>query len=172
FGFIHESIRQLMLRKYSQELWQEVLTRSGFESGKENIINHYYSDADTYMLVDSVAVLTKMSREQVWELYGSFLIEYTMEIGWDELIRNMSPDLKSSTHTGEPLTSNIFDFNSHVPKELLVRGTPIMRIFEVNRPQIPIDFDNICNFINAVFVLQVKTSPTDMRRQQQQPQEE
>ncbi|PIO57177.1 heme NO binding protein, partial [Teladorsagia circumcincta] len=61
---------------------------------------------------------------------------------------------------------------SHVPKELLVRGTPIMRIFEVNRPQIPIDFDNICNFINAVFVLQVKTSPTDMRRQQQQPQEE
>ncbi|KAK6053786.1 heme NO binding protein [Cooperia oncophora] len=83
-----------MLRKYGEELWQEVLNRSGFESGKENIINHYYSDVDTYLLVDSVAVLTKMSREQVWELYGSFLIEYTMEIGWDELIRNMSPDLK------------------------------------------------------------------------------
>lgn len=30
-----------------------------------------------------------------------------------------------------------------------------MRIFEVTRPQIPLDFDSICNFINAVFVLQV-----------------
>ncbi|ETN71837.1 hypothetical protein NECAME_04581 [Necator americanus] len=54
---------------------------------------------------------------------------------------------------------------NHVPEELLSVGTPIMRIFEVNRPQIPFDFDNICNFINAVFVLQVKTSPTDMKRQ-------
>ncbi|VDO07575.1 unnamed protein product [Haemonchus placei] len=94
FGFIHESVRQLMLRKFGTELWQNVLTRAGFESGKENIINHYYPDSDTYLLVDSVAILTKMSREQVWELYGSFLIEYTMEIGWDELIRNMSPNLK------------------------------------------------------------------------------
>ncbi|ETN71836.1 heme NO binding protein [Necator americanus] len=94
FGFIHESIRQLMLRKYGDELWQEVLTRAGFENGKENVVNHYYSDSDTYSLVDSVAVITKMTREQVWEMYGSFLIEYTMEIGWDELIRSMSPNLK------------------------------------------------------------------------------
>ena len=35
-----------------------------------------------------------MNREQVWEMYGSFLIEYTMEIGWDELVRSMSPTLK------------------------------------------------------------------------------
>uniref|UniRef100_A0A1I8AUP7 HNOB domain-containing protein n=1 Tax=Steinernema glaseri TaxID=37863 RepID=A0A1I8AUP7_9BILA len=35
-----------------------------------------------------------MPREQVWEMYGSFLIEYTMEIGWDELVRTMSPNLK------------------------------------------------------------------------------
>ncbi|KAK5975287.1 Soluble guanylate cyclase gcy-35 [Trichostrongylus colubriformis] len=308
YGFIHESIRQLMLRKYGEELWQDVLNRAGFESGKENIINHYYSDSDTYSLVDSVAVLTKMSREQVWELYGSFLIEYTMEIGWDELIRNMSPNLKGfldnldalhyfidhvvykanlrgpsfrceesadgtiTLHyfTGRPglypivrgvlheVARRIFhididlsvtgrtqrtiqmmsgerteehvifliktvdqrrgsatdasstsmralDFSdqtlhmnavefaaalpyhvvfdehcrliqygkelaNHVPKELLVKGTPIVRIFEVNRPQIPFDFDNICNFINAVFVLQVKTSPTEMKRQQQQQQ--
>ncbi|KHJ88436.1 heme NO binding associated [Oesophagostomum dentatum] len=57
---------------------------------------------------------------------------------------------------------------NHIPKELLAVGTPIMRIFEVNRPQIPFDFDNICNFINAVFVLQVRTSPTDMRNQREQ----
>ncbi|EYC18640.1 hypothetical protein Y032_0027g1630 [Ancylostoma ceylanicum] len=231
-----------MLRKYGDELWQEVLTRSGFENGKENIVNHYYSDSDTYLLVDSVATLTKMTREQVWEMYGCFLIEYTMEIGWDELVRSMSPNLKGfldnldSLHyfidhvvykanlrgpsfrceenpdgsltlhyfTGRPglypivkenfgqaLRLNAADFcnalpyhvimdehchliqtgrelANHIPKELLAVGTPIMRIFEVNRPQIPFDFDNICNFINAVFVLQVKTSPTDMRKQREQ----
>ncbi|KAK6744884.1 hypothetical protein RB195_011541 [Necator americanus] len=304
FGFIHESIRQLMLRKYGDELWQEVLTRAGFENGKENVVNYYYSDSDTYSLVDSVAVITKMTREQVWEMYGSFLIEYTMEIGWDELIRSMSPNLKgfldnldslhyfidhvvykanlrgpsfrceenadgsitlhyftgrpglypivrgvlrevakrvfnidislnitgrtqrsvqmatgerveehvifvvktvdqgrdssSDASTAEPFSTsdnsdqslkmNATDFCAalpyhiimdehcrliqagkelinHVPAELLSVGTPIMRIFEVNRPQIPFDFDNICNFINAVFVLQVKTSPTDMKKQ-------
>ncbi|EYC06642.1 hypothetical protein Y032_0074g814 [Ancylostoma ceylanicum] len=296
-----------MLRKYGDELWMEVLNRSGFETGKENIINHYYSDADTYLLVDSVAALTKMTREQVWEMYGCFLIEYTMEIGWDELVRSMSPDLKGfldnldSLHyfidhvvykanlrgpsfrceenpdgsltlhyfTGRPglypivrgvlreVARRVFNIDisltitgrtqrsvqmasgerteehviflvktldqnresnsdsltagpppsienfdqtlkmnaaefctalpyhiimdehcrllqtgkelaNHVPKELLAVGTPIMRIFEVNRPQIPFDFDNICNFINAVFVLQVKTSPTDMRKQREE----
>ncbi|EYC18639.1 hypothetical protein Y032_0027g1630 [Ancylostoma ceylanicum] len=183
-----------------------------------------------------------MTREQVWEMYGCFLIEYTMEIGWDELVRSMSPNLKGfldnldSLHyfidhvvykanlrgpsfrceenpdgsltlhyfTGRPglypivkenfgqaLRLNAADFcnalpyhvimdehchliqtgrelANHIPKELLAVGTPIMRIFEVNRPQIPFDFDNICNFINAVFVLQVKTSPTDMRKQREQ----
>ncbi|KAK6059408.1 heme NO binding protein, partial [Cooperia oncophora] len=68
--------------------------RAGFEPGKENIVNHYYSDSDTYILVDAVSVTAKMTREQVWEMYGGFLIEYTMEIGWDDLIRSMSPNLK------------------------------------------------------------------------------
>lgn len=39
--------------------WRTVFrVRSGFESGKENIVNHYYKDSDTYLLIDSVSVLT------------------------------------------------------------------------------------------------------------------
>ncbi|VDP05487.1 unnamed protein product [Heligmosomoides polygyrus] len=53
---------------------------------------------------------------------------------------------------------------NHVPRDLLVPGTPLIRIFEINRPQIPLDFDSICNFINAVFVLQVKTTPMEFQR--------
>ncbi|TMS35786.1 hypothetical protein L596_003109 [Steinernema carpocapsae] len=307
FGFIHESIRQLMLRKYGEEFWMSVLERAGFESGKENIANHYYADSDTYVLVDSVSAMAKMPREQVWEMYGSFLIEYTMEIGWDELVRTMSPNLKGfldnldSLHyfidhvvykanlrgpsfrceenddgsitlhyftgrpglypivkgvlrevarrvfkmditlsvtgrtqrsvqmtTGERIEehvifhikatgtksdsspsggdsvvapqqvtenfdqgilrvtsldfSNCFPYHvivdqdcrivqvgmylyNHIPQELLEPGTPLLRVFEINRPQIPLDFDNICNFINAVFVLQVRNAPMEIRRQ-------
>ncbi|XGW33286.1 hypothetical protein V3C99_017612 [Haemonchus contortus] len=302
FGFIHESIRQLMVRKFGEDFWSKVLLRAGFEPGKENIVNHYYSDSDTYILVDAVSVTAKMTREQVWEMYGGFLIEYTMEIGWDELIRSMSPNLKGfldnldSLHyfidhvvykanlrgpsfrcednpdgsitlhyytgrpglypivkgvlkeaakrvfeldvalaitgrtqrsvqmaTGERIEEHVIflikplhpsdsgletlgnvgvrppqgndfkirltneDFIStfpyhfvvdqdcklvqagrelynYVPRDLLAPGTPLIRIFEINRPQIPLDFDSICNFINAVFVLQVKTTPIEFQR--------
>ncbi|KJH43122.1 heme NO binding protein [Dictyocaulus viviparus] len=68
--------------------------RAGLEPGKESIVNHYYPDSETYALVDAVCVIAKMSREEVWETYGGFLIEYTMETGWDELIQSMSPNLK------------------------------------------------------------------------------
>uniref|UniRef100_A0A914C088 guanylate cyclase n=1 Tax=Acrobeloides nanus TaxID=290746 RepID=A0A914C088_9BILA len=307
FGFIHESIHQMMVRRYGDDFWAEVLQRAGFESGKENIVNHYYPDADTYALIDSVSALAKIPREQVWESYGAFLIEYTMEIGWDELLRTMSPSLKGfldnldSLHyfidhvvykanlrgpsfrceenedgtitlhyftgrpglypivkgvlrevskriykvdvtitvtgrtqrsvqmsTGERLEEHVIflikghsksgeqnsdskgssiitrprspteyegavlrvsqsdfiaafpyhvivdrdcrlvqcgkDLFNHISRELLEPGTPLVRIFEINRPQIPLDFDNICNFINAVFVLQVRNAPMDMRK--------
>ncbi|VDM62010.1 unnamed protein product [Angiostrongylus costaricensis] len=318
FGFIHESIRQLMLRKFGEEFWSKVLERACFESGKENIVNHYYTDSDTYSLVDAVSVIARISREQVWEMYGAFLIEYTMEIGWDDLIRSMSPNLKGfldnldSLHyfidhvvykanlrgpsfrcednldgtitlhyytsrpglypivkgvlkeaskrifeldvnltttgrtqrsvqmaTGERIEEHViflikvlvvlfekqnkytfqpssangsgndslhnlgdqrpapgFDIKirlsrmdfittfpyhfvvdqdcklvqagralyNHIPRDLLASGTPLIRIFEVTRPKIPLDFESICNFINAVFVLQVKTTPIEFHK--------
>lgn len=43
-------------------------------------------------------------------------------------------------------------------------GTPVSRLFDVLRPHIPLDFENVKNFINAVFVLQVRTAPTELRR--------
>uniref|UniRef100_A0A914CWV4 guanylate cyclase n=1 Tax=Acrobeloides nanus TaxID=290746 RepID=A0A914CWV4_9BILA len=275
----------MMVRRYGDDFWAEVLQRAGFESGKENIVNHYYPDADTYALIDSVSALTKIPREQVWESYGAFLIEYTMEIGWDELLRTISPSLKGfldnldSLHyfidhvvykanlrgpsfrceenedgtitlhyftgrpglypivkekflnmsTGERLEEHVIfsikghstsgdpnpnskvssiitrpkspieydgsvlrvsqldfiaafpyhvivdrdcrlvqcgkDLFNHISRDLLEPLTPLVRIFEINRPQIPLDFDNICNFINAVFVLQVRNAPMDVRKQ-------
>ncbi|KAE9417651.1 hypothetical protein Angca_008883, partial [Angiostrongylus cantonensis] len=38
---------------------------------------------------------------------------------------------------------------------------------ELFRPQIPFDFDNICNFINAVFVLQVKSSASNINERRE-----
>ncbi|EGT60305.1 hypothetical protein CAEBREN_28377 [Caenorhabditis brenneri] len=318
FGFIHESIRQLICRNYGEDTWLQVLEKAGFENGKENIVNHYYSDTDTYVLVDSVSLVIKVTKDQVWEMYGAFLITYSMEIGWDELVRSMSPNLKGfldnldSLHyfidhvvykanlrgpsfrceensdgdlllhyfTGRPglyhivkgvvreVAKRVFDLDinlivqgrtqrsvhmnkwrksggacgvsykgeknigenrrdsdgshagllsstnanfpeilddtlqmtlddfsralpyhfvidesckmvqcgselhNHIPDELLKPGTPILRIFEINRPQIPLDFENICNFINAVFVLQVKTSPLKKKHMDAMSQEE
>lgn len=48
-------------------------------------------------------------------------------------------------------------FRKLIPYELLQFGVPLVRLFEIHRPQIPFDFDEILNFINAVFVLQLKS---------------
>ncbi|KAF7626010.1 Guanylate cyclase domain-containing protein [Meloidogyne graminicola] len=314
----------MMIRMFGEEFWKEAMHKAGFESGKENIINHHYPDSDTYKIVDSVSTLAKIPREEIWEMYGAFLIEYTMETGWDQMLRAMSQNLKvvykanlrgpsfrceenldktitlhyftsrsglypivkgvirevarrvftmeiSITVTGrtqrtvqmsagerveehvtfliklgqsrqaspineikdlenfeslqhhnnripsitnegvegelcilfnanklleEPLPSpyptwlsnqsSALDYsfsdwelrigkadfagllrNNHVAPELLQPGTPLVRIFEITRPQIPLDFESICNFINAVFVLQVRTSPLSLQQSQQ-----
>ncbi|CAD5214637.1 unnamed protein product [Bursaphelenchus xylophilus] len=55
----------------------------------------------------------------------------------------------------------------HISEEMLQPGTPISRIFEIHRPQITLEFENICNFINGVFVLQSRSIPLLVQNQQQ-----
>ncbi|ETN77381.1 heme NO binding associated [Necator americanus] len=287
-----------MLRKYGEEFWIKVLQRAGFESGKENIVNHYYSDSDTYVLVDAVSVIAISTMKIFHNLMifvvvvvhcGTFLkddlqseqgfldnldslhyfidhVVYKANLRGPSFRCEDNPDGTITLHyyTGRPglypivkgvlreaakrvfkldvvltitgrtqrsvqmatgerveehvifliKTANIQDSGSeslgnvgqrfqrendfkirltnedfistfpyhfvidqdcklvqvgrelynHVPRDLLARGTPLIRVFEVARPQIPLDFDSICNFINAVFVLQVKTTPMEFQR--------
>ncbi|VDO30310.1 unnamed protein product [Onchocerca flexuosa] len=48
-------------------------------------------------------------------------------------------------------------FYQHISMELLAPGTSLDHVFNIIWPQISFDFDKIHNFINAVFVLQLKT---------------
>ncbi|CAD5232583.1 unnamed protein product [Bursaphelenchus xylophilus] len=54
----------------------------------------------------------------------------------------------------------------HISEDLLVVGTPISRIFEIHRPQITLEYENICNFINGVFILQSRSIPLMVQKQQ------
>ncbi|KAH7704076.1 Protein GCY-36, partial [Aphelenchoides avenae] len=303
FGFIHDTIRVMVLRKYDEETWNKILDRAGFESGKENVVNHYYGDSSTYAIVDAISAIAKIPQEAIWEAYGEFIVGYLLEVGWDELLKTMSPTLlgfienldalhyfidhvvyktnlrgpnfrcernpdgtitlhyftgrsglypivqgilrtvakglygiditisltdrtqrhiqmasgdkfeehvtflikqvggqkvdvlsvpmeRPVTPTNEQIQQlclNQQDFAlacpyhfmidkddklvqwgkelyNHVSNDLLVTGTPVSRLFDVLRPHIPLDFENVKNFINAVFVLQVRTAPTELRR--------
>ncbi|VDO16921.1 unnamed protein product [Brugia timori] len=48
-------------------------------------------------------------------------------------------------------------FYRHISMELLAPGTPLECIFDIIWPQISFNFDNICNLISAIFILQFKT---------------
>ncbi|CAJ0596905.1 unnamed protein product [Cylicocyclus nassatus] len=59
----------------------------------------------------------------------------------------------------------------HISHELLALGTPVTKIFEIKWPQIPFDYKNICNSINAVFVLQAIESLEEKVRMQMKEKE-
>ncbi|CAD5228978.1 unnamed protein product [Bursaphelenchus okinawaensis] len=94
FGWIHESYRQLVTRKYGRDTWLKILEIAKFEDGTEREINKNYKDEDTFRLVAAMGSVIGIPIEEVWEAYGGFLIQFTMETGWDELLRAMSPDLE------------------------------------------------------------------------------
>ncbi|KAE9555580.1 hypothetical protein FO519_001251 [Halicephalobus sp. NKZ332] len=94
FGWVHESFRQLITRKYGKEIWLKILQQAKFEEGLEPEISRYYKDEDTLSIVNAFASVVGIPVEEVWEAYGGFLIQFTMETGWDQLLRAMAPDLE------------------------------------------------------------------------------
>ncbi|CEF69838.1 Adenylyl cyclase class-3/4/guanylyl cyclase domain and Heme-NO binding domain and Haem NO binding associated domain and NO signalling/Golgi transport ligand-binding domain-containing protein [Strongyloides ratti] len=94
FGWIHESFRQLVYRKYGRDVWLKILEIIKFEEGSECEISHYYKDEDTMKIVNAMANVIGIPIEEVWEAYGGFLIQFTMETGWDELLKALSDNLE------------------------------------------------------------------------------
>ncbi|CAD5223129.1 unnamed protein product [Bursaphelenchus okinawaensis] len=54
----------------------------------------------------------------------------------------------------------------HISEDLLTPGTPISRVFEIHRPQVTLEYENICNFINGVFILQSRSIPLMVQKNQ------
>ncbi|KAH7728103.1 GCY-35 protein [Aphelenchoides avenae] len=64
------------------------------EEGTESIINKCYRDEETFRLIAAFSSVIGIPMDDAWEAYGGFLIQFTMETGWDELLRVISPDLE------------------------------------------------------------------------------
>ncbi|KAL3078238.1 hypothetical protein niasHS_012125 [Heterodera schachtii] len=99
------------------------------------------------------------------------LIDQNLYEGWDLRINKADMAALLPYHIVMDRDCRLVEFGkalfNHVSHELLQIGTPLVRIFDIYRPQIPLDFESISNFINAVFVLQVRTSPLSMQQNNQ-----
>jgi len=101
----------LVNRKYGRETWLKILLKiyllnknkffynfyreiAKFEEGTESEIGKYYRDEESFRLVSAMGSVIGIPVEEVWEAYGGFLIQFTMETGWNELLRALSPDLE------------------------------------------------------------------------------
>ncbi|VDK50837.1 unnamed protein product [Cylicostephanus goldi] len=89
-----------------------------FEEGTESEIAHYYNDVETMRLVNSMASIIGIPVEEVWEAYGGFLIQFTMETGWDELLRAMASDLEGFLDS----LDSLHYFIDHVVYQTKLRG--------------------------------------------------
>uniref|UniRef100_A0A8R1DFX4 guanylate cyclase n=1 Tax=Caenorhabditis japonica TaxID=281687 RepID=A0A8R1DFX4_CAEJA len=89
-----------------------------FELGTESEIAHYYNDDETLRLVNAMANVIGIPIEEVWEAYGGFLIQFTMETGWDELLRAMAPDLEGFLDS----LDSLHYFIDHVVYKTKLRG--------------------------------------------------
>ncbi|EGT58389.1 hypothetical protein CAEBREN_31325 [Caenorhabditis brenneri] len=118
FGWIHESFRQLVTRKYGKDIWEKIVHMAKFELGTESEIAHYYNDDETLRLVNSMANVIGIPIEEIWEAYGGFLIQFTMETGWDELLRAMAPDLEGFLDS----LDSLHYFIDHVVYKTKLRG--------------------------------------------------
>ncbi|KAL6723748.1 hypothetical protein Aduo_018722 [Ancylostoma duodenale] len=118
FGWIHESFRQLVNRKYGREVWLKIVEMAKFEEGTESEIAHYYNDVETMRLVNAMANIIGIPVEEVWEAYGGFLIQFTMETGWDELLRAMASDLEGFLDS----LDSLHYFIDHVVYQTKLRG--------------------------------------------------
>ncbi|VDL76516.1 unnamed protein product [Nippostrongylus brasiliensis] len=127
FGWIHESFRQLVHQKYGKEVWQRIVEIAQFELGTESEVAHYYSDEETLRLATSMAntiggsiscPVQGIPLEEVWEAYGNFLIEYTMESGWSELLCALGYDLKGFLDS----LDSLHYFVDHVIYKTKMRG--------------------------------------------------
>ncbi|KAI6206113.1 Guanylate cyclase [Aphelenchoides besseyi] len=54
YGWIHESFRQLITRKYGRDVWLRIIEISNVEDGTEREINKYYRDDETYRLATTI----------------------------------------------------------------------------------------------------------------------
>ena len=52
----------------------------------------------------------------------------------------------------------LYAFRRHIDPATIEEKPSFHRIFTMTRPMIPMDFENICNCINAVFVIQLRSS--------------
>ncbi|KAK6763447.1 hypothetical protein RB195_023950 [Necator americanus] len=89
-----------------------------FEEGTESEIAHYYNDVETMRLVNAMANIIGIPVEEVWEAYGGFLIQFTMETGWDELLRAMASDLEGFLDS----LDSLHYFIDHVVYQTKLRG--------------------------------------------------
>jgi hypothetical protein len=61
---------------------------------KDVDMNKSYPDYETNHLIEVVAKMSERTVPDQWEAYGAYLIEYTMMMGWDELLRSLSGNLR------------------------------------------------------------------------------
>ncbi|EYB86139.1 hypothetical protein Y032_0285g1364 [Ancylostoma ceylanicum] len=93
-GWTHVCISTLIIRRYGMEIWQQILRKAGFSEGSEFEVQTYYDDTETMRIFRTAAGILGLSVDDMWEVYGEFLITYACETGWEKMLACMANNLQ------------------------------------------------------------------------------
>ncbi|ESO93123.1 hypothetical protein LOTGIDRAFT_119983, partial [Lottia gigantea] len=93
YGQIHIVIRQMVIAKFGQEMWETILKKSELDDRKHFLVFSQYDDNLWYKVVQSVSQCTDLSVNTVLEIFGDYFIMYAMRHGYDKMLKTLGSDM-------------------------------------------------------------------------------
>ncbi|CCD68037.1 Soluble guanylate cyclase gcy-37 [Caenorhabditis elegans] len=93
-GWTHVCVSALILRKYGPEVLEEILRKAGYQEDIKFDIQCYYDDTETMRIFRVAATVLGLSVDDMWEMYGEFLITHACETGWQKMLFCMANNLQ------------------------------------------------------------------------------
>uniref|UniRef100_A0A7I5EBN4 guanylate cyclase n=1 Tax=Haemonchus contortus TaxID=6289 RepID=A0A7I5EBN4_HAECO len=93
-GWTHLCLSTLITRRYGAEIWEQIMRKAGFAQKSEIDVQVYYDDTETMRIFRTAAGILGLSVDDMWEMYGEFLITYACETGWDKMLNCMANNLQ------------------------------------------------------------------------------
>ncbi|WKY06480.1 hypothetical protein Q1695_006573 [Nippostrongylus brasiliensis] len=93
-GWTHICLSHLITRRCGAEVWQQIMRKAGFSQDTEIDAQTYYDDTETMRIFRAAASILGLSVDDMWEMYGEFLITYVCETGWERMLACMANNLQ------------------------------------------------------------------------------
>jgi hypothetical protein len=94
-GLINDCTEQLVITKFGLDAWHTIKENAKCDVKDYGFISHsHYPDSATVDIVVAAAELLKVGVDDVLELFGHFFLQYTIEKGYDNLLRCQGSNLR------------------------------------------------------------------------------
>ncbi|CAI4223791.1 unnamed protein product [Auanema sp. JU1783] len=93
-GWTHICIGSLIIRRYGEDTWRSIKLKAGYEEDTEFEVQVYYDDSETMRIFRTAAGVLGLSVDDMWEMYGEFLVTYSCETGWQKMLSCMANNLQ------------------------------------------------------------------------------
>src|SRR5210317_1667607 len=87
-GLINDCAEQLVITKFGLDAWHTIKESAGCSIKDHGFEQHgHYPDSATVDIVVAAAKLLNVTVDDVLELFGQFFLQYTIDKGYDNLLR-------------------------------------------------------------------------------------
>uniref|UniRef100_A0AC34Q5T6 Guanylate cyclase n=1 Tax=Panagrolaimus sp. JU765 TaxID=591449 RepID=A0AC34Q5T6_9BILA len=92
-GWIHNCAKRMVTAKYGEETWIKALEMCDIDVNVDYDTKKNYDDSETFRIFRSLAKILEMSSDDLYEMFGTWVVKYAMETGWDKLLFCMADSL-------------------------------------------------------------------------------